>query len=317
MRLRFASFLLVCSALIFTGCGSTGSLGSPSGGGGGPLPAGTSHVFVVVLENHSFSQVIGNSAMPYLNGLANQNSLATNYFADTHPSLGNYFMLTAGNVETNPIVGDSFPGPVGDDNLARALSGAGKTWKAYMESIPSAGYIGPDVLPYVKHHNPFAYFTDVAGTDGQHATTQAANIVPFGQLSADLAANALPNFGFIAPNINHDAHDCPNGGSVCADSDKLAAADAWLQANIDPVIKSPNFANSVLVIVFDEGDITDLANGGGQVAAVLVGSHVKTGFKSTTTYQHQSTLRLILDLLQVGDRPGASATATSMNEFFQ
>ncbi len=317
MRLRLVALLLLFGAFIIAGCGGTGSLGTSNGGGGGPLPATTSHVFLVVLENHSFSQVIGSSAMPYLNGLANQNSLATSYFANTHPSLGNYFMLTAGNMETNPIVGDSFPGPVADDNLARAFAGAGKSWKAYMQSIPTAGYIGGDVLPYVKHHNPFAYFTDVAGPDGQHATGAAADIVPFTQLSADLAANSLPNFGYIVPDLNHDAHDCPSGGSNCADTDKLAAADAWLQANIDPLIKSPNFANSVLIITFDEGDILDLANGGGQVATVILGSHVKTGFKSTTTYQHQSTLRLILDLLQVGDRPGASATATSMNEFFQ
>jgi acid phosphatase len=186
-----------------------------------------------------------------------------------------------------------------------------------MESIPSAGYVGPDVLPYMKRHDPFAYFTDVAGSDGQHPTSQAANIVPFSQLGSDLVANALPSFGFIAPNIDHDAHDCPSGGAACADTDKLAAADAWLQANIDPLIKSPNFANSVLIITFDEGTDSDLANGGGQVATIVLGSRVKTGFRSTTMYQHQSTLRLILDLLQVSDKPGASATAASMSEFFQ
>lgn len=309
----------VVLSIVIAGCGS-GSLGhSGSGsGGGGIAPTSTAdHVFLVVLENHSFSEVIGSSSMPYLNSLATQNSLATNYFADTHPSLGNYFMLTAGAMETNPIVGDSFTGPVSDDNLARAFAGAGKSWKAYMESIPSAGYIGGDVLPYVKHHNPFAYFTDVAGPDGQHATAQAANIVPFTQLSADMAANSLPNFGFIAPNLQHDAHDCPGGGSSCPDSDLLTAADTWLHDNIDPLIKSPSFANSVLIITFDEGNILDLNNGGGQVATVLVGSHVKTGFQSATFFQHQSTLRLILDLLQVSDHPGASASAPLMGEFFQ
>lgn len=302
--------------LLIAGCGGVGRNMS-SGGGGGTVTATANHVFLVVLENHSFSQVIGSSAMPYLNSLASQNSLAANYFGNTHPSLGNYFVLTTGLEETNPVVGDSFPGPVSDDNIVRALAGAGKTWKAYMESIPSPGYIGGDVSPYVKHHNPFAYFTDVAGSDGQHATAQAASIVPFTQLSADLAANALPNFGFIAPNIDDDAHDCPTGGSLCTDSAKLTAADNWLKNNIDPLIKSPAFANSVLIITFDEGEIIDLNNGGGQVATVLVGSHVKTGFRSNAFFQHQSTLRLILDLLQVSDKPGASASANSMSEFFQ
>src|SRR5260370_31730733 len=58
-----------------------------------PVPA-TEQVVLVVLENHSFSQVIGSPSMPYLNSLAAQHALAGNYFADTHPSIGNYFMLT-------------------------------------------------------------------------------------------------------------------------------------------------------------------------------------------------------------------------------
>jgi acid phosphatase len=301
--------------LFLVGCGggSLSNSGNGSGGGGGTIPA-VDHVFLVVLENHSFPGVIGSPAMPYLNSLATQNSLAANYFANIHPSIGNYFMLTTGQIIS---ADDGFTGVVSADNVARALAGAGKTWKAYMESIPSTGYLGGDVLPYMKRHDPFAYFTDAAGSDGQTPTTQAANIVPFSQLSSDMAANTLPNFGFIAPNTVHDAHSCPNGALVCPDSDLLTAADAWLKTNIDPLIQSPAFANSVLIITFDEGRDTDLANVGGQVATVLVGSHVKTGFRSTTFYQHQSTLRLVLDLLQIGDHPGLSATATSMNEFFQ
>jgi phosphatidylinositol-3-phosphatase len=300
--------------LFLAGCGG-GSLSNSGngGGGGGTIPA-ADHVFLVVLENHSFSQVIGNPAMPYLNSLATQNSLAANYFANIHPSIGNYFMLTTGQIAS---ADDGFTGVVSDDNLVQALAGAGKTWKAYMESIPSTGYVGGDVLPYMKRHDPFAYFTDVAGSDGHTPTTQAANIVPFSQLSTDMAANALPSFGFIAPNTVDDAHDCPGGGLVCPASAQLAPADTWLKTNIDPLIHSPAFANSVLIITFDESRDTDLAFLGGQVATVLVGSHVKTGFRSTTFYQHQSTLRLILDLLKVGDRPGLSATAPSMNEFFQ
>jgi phosphatidylinositol-3-phosphatase len=309
MKMCFSPVLLLL--LWIAGCGSGGvSNSGTAGGGGGALPT-ADHVFLVVLENHSFSQVIGSSSMPYLNSLASQNSLATNYFGNVHPSIGNYFMLTTGQIITG---NDAFDGVVPDDNLA----GAGKSWKAYMQSIPAQGYIGADVLPYVKRHNPFAFFTDVAGADGQHATAQAANIVPLSQLAADMAASALPNFGFIAPDFNHDAHQCPDGSSSgCPDSARLATADMWLRTNIDPLIKSPAFANGVLIVLFDEGDFSDLANGGGQVAVVLAGSHVKMGFRSTTFYQHQNVLRLILDLLKVSDRPGAAASAASMNEFFQ
>jgi hypothetical protein len=308
----FLLLVLFCfSALVVSGCGG-GSLSSNFGGGGpgsgNTLPT-PDHVIVVVLENHSFSQVIGSPSMPYLNSLANAHSLATNYFGNVHPSIGNYFMLTTGQLESGD---DNFTGTVSDDNIVRALSGAGKSWKAYMESIPSAGYLGGNVGTYLKHHDPFSYFSDVVSN-----SAQAANIVPFTQLQADMAANTLPNFAFIAPNSVDDAHDCPGQASTCLDSAKLATADTWLKTNIDPLINGPAFANSVFIITWDEGDFTDLTNGGGQVATVLVGTHVKAGFRSTTFYQHQNTLRLVLDLLKVGDRPAASAVEGSINDFFQ
>jgi hypothetical protein len=305
MKPVLTSFFLAVT-LFFAGCGGVSSKVTTTP----PPPAATAdHVFLVVLENHSFGQVIGNPAMPYLNGLATAHSLAADYFANAHPSIPNYFMLTTGNFET---FDDSFTETVSDDNIVRALTGARKTWKAYIESIPSVGYTGPDAGTYLKHHNPFAYLSDVTGSPAQ-----AANMVPFSQLSADLNAGSLPNFVYILPNSQDDAHSCPGGGSSCTDDQELAAADAWLKANIDPVINNPKFGNSVLIITFDESILTDFTNGGGQVATVLVGPHVKTGFRSSTMYQHQSLLRTELQLLNVNDMPGASAVAASMGEFFQ
>ena len=239
----FLSFLLLS-----IGCGGgavSASSGSPTPTatptptpGPSPSPTPTAipaadHVFLIVLENHGFAQVIGSPSMPYLNSLASSHSLATNYFANTHPSIGNYFMLTTGNIETND---DAFAGTVSSDSIPRAFAGAGKTWKAYMESLPSAGYTGGDVYPYFKHHNPFAYMTDVLGS-----SAETANLVPFTQLSSDLGAGTLPNFAFIAPNAEDDAHDCPTGVPGCPDSDRLTAADNWLKAHIDPLIHRPRW----------------------------------------------------------------------------
>jgi acid phosphatase len=262
-----------------------------------PPPSAT-HVFLVVEENHSYSQVIGNSSMPYLNGLASKYGLATQYYADVHPSIGNYFMLTTGQIET---IDDAFQGIVTDDNIARELVKANKTWRSYAESLPSPGYVGGDVYPYFKHHNPFAYFSDVVGT------SQANNIVPFSAFSSDLATANLPDFSFIVPNALNDAHD-----------GTLAAADQWLSANIDPLIKSSGFQNGgLLIIVFDESVLTDVSNVGGHVAWVVIGPQVKPGFQSSTLYQHQSTLRLILSTLGVNGFPGVSAIAPNMGEFFR
>ncbi len=300
------TFFFLATALMCAGCGGVSSHVTTNPP---PPSAMADHVFLVVLENHGFGQVIGNPAMPYLNSLATAHSLAADYFANAHPSIPNYFMLTTGNLET---FDDSFTGTITDDNIVRSISAAGKSWKAYVESIPSVGYTGPDAGTYLKHHNPFAYLSDVTGSPAQ-----AANMVPFSQLSSDLSAGSLANFVYILPNSQNDAHDCPGGGTSCTPDQQLAAADAWLKANIDPIINSPKFGNSVLIITFDESVTTDITNGGGQVMTVLVGPHVKTGFRSSTMYQHQSLLRTMLQLLSVSDMPGASAVAPSMGEFFQ
>jgi phosphatidylinositol-3-phosphatase len=81
--------------------------------------------------------------MPYLNGLAQQYGLATSYCANTHPSIGNYFELTTGQIITNYV---AYSGTVNADNVVRHLLSAGKTWKAYAESLPNVGYTGGDVI---------------------------------------------------------------------------------------------------------------------------------------------------------------------------
>jgi acid phosphatase len=261
-------------------------------------PPAVSHVFLVVEENHSYSEVIGNSAMPYLNGLASHYALATQYYADAHPSIPNYFMLTVGELETS---NDGFTGTIMDDNIVRELVKANKTWHSYAESLPGAGYLGGDAYPYVRHHNPFTYLSDAVGT------TQAGNIVPFSQFSSDLAAGTVPDFSFIVPNVLDDAHD----GS-------LAAADQWLNANIAPLFQASSFqSGGLLIIVFDESVSTDLSYGGGHVVLVLAGPRVKHGYQSTTFYQHESTLRLVLSSLGLGSFPGKAAAAPDMGEFFQ
>jgi len=150
------------------------------------------------------------------------------------------------------------------------------------------------VFPYLEHHNPFSYFSDV-----RNSSAQLNNLVPFEtQFGSDLVNNQLPNFSFIVPNAEHSVHDCPDGGSTCADTDKLAAADVWLQNNIQPLLSSATFQqDGVLVVVFDESDFSDSQNGGGHVAMMIVSPKAKSAFQSTTLYQHQSTLRLVLEAL--------------------
>jgi acid phosphatase len=304
--------MFFCGLVFSSGCSGARGMSSASPRPS-PAPAAKPQFGLVVLlveENHSYSSVIGNSAMPYLNSLAQRYGLATNYYASVHPSIGNYFMLTTGQITTTD---DSFTGTVDADNLVRELLAAGKTWKAYAESLPSAGYTGGDVYPYLERHNPFSYFSDV-----RNSSKQLQNLAPFTQFTADLAKNQLPHFSYIVPNAEHDAHDCPDGTSNCPDSLRLSTADSWLKNNIAPLLASSEFQkDGLLVIVFDESFDIDTAHGGGHVPMLVISPKAKPGYQSTTLYQHQSTLRLLIEATEAKGFPGISGSAPDMSEFFQ
>ncbi len=271
------------------------------------VPA-SSHVFVVVEENHSYESVVGNSSMPYFNSLAQKYGLATQYYANSHYSIPNYMWLAAGAYVT---LNDNTTLKFGVDNIVPHLLVAGKTWKEYAESLPSVGYTGYNTGEYVERHDPFAYFTDVANS------SQKYNIVPFPALATDIANHTLPNYGFITPNLLDDAH-----------SGTLAAADQWLQKNIAPLIASPEFQkDGILIITFDESVDSDCRPatscpalpenvGGGRVATLVIGPNVKPGYRSTHFYQHPSVLKTMAMALGLTSFPGAAASAADMGEFF-
>jgi phospholipase C len=291
MKSRLLTLLFLMSA-----CKGTESI-APISGGGGPVPL-MGHVIVVVEENTDYSSVIGSSSMPYLNGLAQQYALATKYYADTHPSIGNYFMMTVGKIITND---DNYSGLVSDDNIIRHLIAARKTWKSYAEDLPSVGYTGGDVGNYARKHNVIALLSDVVND-----STQRNNLVPFTQFATDLASGNLPDYSFVVPNLCNDAHNCP-----------LGTADQWLQTNIDPLLKNAGFQqNGLLVITFDEAGSGDNTDGGGHVPCVIVSPKAKRGYQGVGVYQHQSLLRLTAEALGVTP-PNAAATAPDMGEFFQ
>jgi len=252
-------------------------------------------------ENQNYSKIIGNTQdMPYLNSLANTYAYAKEYYGNTHPSMGNYFMLTDGQINSNS---DSFSDEVKDDNIVRHLIAAGKTWKEYSENLPSVGYTGTDTNGYVEHHNPLSYYSDV-----RENSAQAKNLVPFSQFATDLASHNLPNYSFIVPNNQDNAHSCSN----------VSCFDNWLKSNIDPLVKSSDFntsGNGLLIITFDEAKSSDSTRGGGHTVWVAVGPDVKKGYFSSTVYQQENTLRFMSEVMGLTSFPGKAASAASMKEF--
>jgi acid phosphatase len=267
------------------------------------LPA-SKHVVLVMEENQEYSTVVGNTAgWPHLNTLIANGALATNYYADTHPSIGNYFVLTAGQQLTN---NDSSTTVFNVDNIARRMLAANVSFKVYAEGV-TQGYLGGDTGLYVIRHNPFAMLSDVANS----AQVANAVIVPFAQFELDAANNALPEFSFIVPDIDDDAH-----------TGTQLQADSWLQANVVGALAGTKAfqpgGDGVLIVDFDEGAVTDLTLGGGHVAPVFWGPTVQAGFtqKSTMNYQHENMLATMMGLLGLPNPPGNAANAQTMAEFF-
>lgn len=256
----------------------------------------SNHVVVVVLENHSYYSAL--AEMPWLKSLAGKYAYTRYYYANTQPSIGNYFMMTTGQIITNS---SGYSGTVTANNLARQFLIAGKSWKVYAESLPYAGYVGGDRFPYLKRHNPFAYFADV-----RNSSSQKFNIVPFSRFPADLQARDLPNFSFIVPNGYNSAHD----GS-------LARADGWLRKNLTPLLSHPEFlADGILIITFDESSKADRAHGGGRILTVVAGPKAKRGFKDYTNYyQHQALLKTIQEALGL-PAIGAARSTRSLERLF-
>jgi hypothetical protein len=239
------------------------------------------HIFVIVFENKAYDQVIGPSRPPYINELAQQYGLARNYFAVMHPSLPNYFALTGG--DTFGITANCIDCTLAQPNLIDQLEIAGKSWKAYMESMPRPCFVGDDGDLYRQKHNPFIYYDNIR-TD----PARCNKIVPFTQFEIDLRANALPNYVWITPNMCNDAHDCT-----------LDAADTWLKTWVPQILQSPAWQDQgVLFITFEESSGEDQSGCceyavGGHVATLVISPLGKPGFASDVAYSHYSLLRTI------------------------
>jgi phosphatidylinositol-3-phosphatase len=306
----FAFFIF----LFTTACGTSSSSGTPISSGGDPAPPSTpvpvqvsTKVLILVLENKNYNSIVDKPTMPYFNSLIPQGALATGYYANFHPSIGDYFMLTTGDDVTND---QDYQGPTSVDNIARQITKDGKTWKAYAESIPSVGYLGFGQVPYARRHVPFTYMSDITENPAQ-----AANIVPYTELATDLSSNALPDYSFLVLNLYDQGHDCVVAG--CAYEDLIKQSDDWLQQNIPTILNDPTFKTSgILVILWDEAS-DDTTNGGGRVPVLFLGPKVKPGFQSSNMYKHEDLLRMSCDRIGLTSCPGLASSASTMSEFFQ
>jgi hypothetical protein len=279
--------VLLC-ALGLAGCGGSGAptpeTVPPRAVAPPAQPAGASHVFVIVMENKEYGDVIGSPSAPYVTALARRYASATGFFGVRHPSLPNYFAMTAGT--TFGVTSDCTDCQQSGQSIADQLEAAGVSWKAYMGGMPSACFKGASSGQYAKKHDPFMYYPRVADNPAR-----CAKVVPESELSRDLAAGRLPTFAFLSPGLCDDTHDCA-----------VQSGDRYLLRALPPILSALG-PRGFLVLTWDEGVSNKGCCGGlasgGQIPTVIAGPGVRRGVSLPGPYTHYSTLRLIEDALKL------------------
>jgi hypothetical protein len=283
------------------------------------------HVFLIIMENEGYKQIIGNQDAPIINALAQDYGLATNYTGVGDPSEPNYVAMLGG--DTFGINSDDpywFPGhTVNAANLMSQLEGAGKTWRGYFQTMPYPGYRGycyPDKcngIPdsdtmYVAKHNGIVNFVNL------QTPTELAKMFPIEQLSADLAAGTVPDFSYIVPNECNDMHGAP---PWCVDSDNtgtveqsflIAQGDKYVGNLVNQITGSSTWqsGDNAIVVVFDEGNIATA-----KVATIVITNHGPRGVTDKASYSHYSLLASLQQTFGLGCLLN-SCTANAMTPLF-
>jgi phosphatidylinositol-3-phosphatase len=266
------------------------------------------HVFIIMMENTSYTSLIGNSNAPWINFAAQTYGFATSYFGVTHPSQPNYIAATSGS--TNGVTTDNDT-TINVPNIVDQIEASGRTWKAYMQSFslcvtPLDSVCGNQL--YERKHDPFISYQDV-----QTNPTRVAKIVDFSQFATDLANKAVPDYSWISPDQCTDMHgrsgpstDPCNFGNV---QGLIATGDTFLSSTVNEIMNSRAWnGNSVIFITWDESDFPfndvsgccDAVPGGGHVVMLTISHSSHKPRTSSVAYNHYSMLSTIEGGWQLG-----------------
>ena len=229
------------------------------------------HVVIAIEENQPFREVIGAPDAPYVNALARQGALLTDYHGLTYPSQPNYIALFSGStqgVTTSDIPRRRFTAP----SLGGQLVAAGLDFGGYSEDMPYTGFTQPFYRGYVRRHNPWVNFVDTPLTDN----------MPLSRFPRPDNYDRLPTVSFVIPNVYHDMHE---GTST------VRAGDDWLRQRLDPYVQWAKDHNSLFILTWDEDDHTE----GNRIPTIVVGAGVNPGAYSESL-NHYNLLRTLEDM---------------------
>lgn len=246
-------------------------------------------VVTIVFENTHRDKVLKQSDFMKF---AKMGALLKGMRAATHPSQPNYIMMVAGDtlgVNSNKNYDLSNP------NIADLLEPKGLTWKSYSEGFPGNCFLGATSGRYARKHSPFMSFKTITGNP-----TRCANNQTLEHFFEDINRSQLPNYSFVVPNLDNDAHDTD-----------IDHAGRWLTQNFGPLLESAvRGGDTLYVLTFDEDNGSSPTN---DVYTVLIGPAIRAGVVNNQVLNHGSLLRMIEDEFQL-NRLGTSDTTSPIIE---
>jgi hypothetical protein len=209
----------------------------------GPIPNGIpqlNHVFLIMMENHGFSQIINNPSAPYINYLAQTDNLATDYYAIAHPSLNNYLEIVGGS--NFGVQSDNVPDWHNSYCVPNLVSATVNTDNPPSPNICPISGVGTDAaVPAIDMTNEAQGAPGTVNIDGQKSYQATQNIV--GKSIADQLAEAGLTWKSYQENL-------PGAGDV----DLVNYSDGFFSNNTDfttitPAL-TPALTNSGIVQLY-------------------------------------------------------------------
>jgi phosphatidylinositol-3-phosphatase len=255
------------------------------------------HVVWIVLENKSWTDVMGRSApAPNIHRLAGLCGVAAAFSGEAHPSLPNYIAMTSGG--TQGVTDDAGPGShqLSVDNLFQQAS----SWRALEESMPT-NCSTSDSGNYAVRHNPPLYYV------GLQSLCQTRDI-PLGA-----KPNLSAGFTFITPNGCHDMHSSPCASTT---TDEVRVGDTWLGSFMRAVFATPQYRSgtTAVIVTWDESSHGDPATQ--KIPTLVIAPSVRPGTVATVRFDHYALLRTTEQLLGLHSFLGSAASAPSMRAAF-
>ncbi len=286
------------------GASGTGGQGATEGGAGAPaIDAGSTgdgglhikHVFVIAMENHDQSQIIGDTAdAPYINDTLLKAYASTSNFNDVLalaiPSEPHYVLMEAGSnltftTDDNPSAANS---TATTEHLVTQMGAATTpvSWMSYQEGLDATTGDCPIFADgfYAPKHDPFIFFQDVSGSPPSSTNAFcAAHHKAITALADDVKNDTVASYDFITPNLCNDMH----GAAGCPNSNTIRSGDDWLGANLPPLIDYVNGHEGVIFVVWDEGSATL------KIPFLAIGPGVKKNYVGAVSYTHRSLIKSV------------------------